>query len=488
MNNKKDFCLVDVHGYRYLYDFINCTFQQYDTLVYLLLEHLELFPISNIKSISAEKIKQENSNISKYSVNEIKIALNEVETIFQRIEKKKKLTSFYQYPLFKRTDIIKSLVRTTQIVIELTEKCNLDCTYCCYGDLYNNTSRNKKKNDSNSAITYLETLLNLKKEYLNSNIFESLVITFYGGEPLLNMNTIVNAVELISKIASPKSKIQYTITTNAVLIDKYIDFLIENDFKIYISLDGSRFQDEYRKFPNGTNSFDIVESNILLIQRKFPTFFKENIFFLTVLHNKNNILDVCDYFGKYDKFPSFSPLSKENLRVEKKTKFTEMSQLHTYSMRDIQIIKKKYPIIYNMYFNNQHRINSLLNPDLVDNVTDLLNDDLTIYPGGSCFLFENRVFVAIDGRLFLCEKSDRQFCFGKIHNGNIFIYRKRINDYYQTISSVFRQKCVNCYKKSVCDKCYFQESENICEGHCLQGLSDIYSILKKTIETNEIEL
>ena len=70
-------------------------------------------------------------------------------------------------------------------------------------------------------------------------------------------------------------------TTNAVLLDKYMDFLVENNFEILISLDGDKFNDSYRTFKNGTGSFDTVISNIDKLQSTYPIFFDKNIKFTT---------------------------------------------------------------------------------------------------------------------------------------------------------------------------------------------------------------
>lgn len=51
-------------------------------------------------------------------------------------------------------------------------------------------------------------------------------------------------------------------TTNGVLLNKYMDFLVSNDFSLLISLDGDEFNNSYRNNKLGRNSFSHVTDNI----------------------------------------------------------------------------------------------------------------------------------------------------------------------------------------------------------------------------------
>ncbi len=78
-------------------------------------------------------------------------------------------------------------------------------------------------------------------------------------------------------------------TTNATLIHKHIDFLVDNKFNIMISLDGNEGNDSYRIIKkNNKNSFSKVIKNIDFIKDKYPDYFKNNISFNAVLHNQNS--------------------------------------------------------------------------------------------------------------------------------------------------------------------------------------------------------
>lgn len=72
-------------------------------------------------------------------------------------------------------------------------------------------------------------------------------------------------------------------TTNAILLDRYMDFLAENEFRLLISLDGDEKGQSYRVDTKGKNSFDKVLANIQLLRSKYPSYFEHYVMFNSVL-------------------------------------------------------------------------------------------------------------------------------------------------------------------------------------------------------------
>ena len=61
-----------------------------------------------------------------------------------------------------------------------------------------------------------------------------------GGEPLVNFPAIQQIIEeakLLNK--NKKLDLMFNMTTNATLIHKYIDFIVENNIELLISFDGN---------------------------------------------------------------------------------------------------------------------------------------------------------------------------------------------------------------------------------------------------------
>ena len=157
------------------------------------------------------------------------------------------------------------------LILCLTERCNLCCSYCCYSG--NFVGQRRHSNRSMSREIAEKAIL----DYLgNEPVEESYYsITFYGGEPLLEFDLLRDMVLFADDLAKKKGKeIRYSITTNGTLLDdEKIDFFVEHQFMVQVSFDGpKRMHDRYRVFRNGTGSFDIVEKNLRRFVERYPDY------------------------------------------------------------------------------------------------------------------------------------------------------------------------------------------------------------------------
>jgi uncharacterized protein len=151
------------------------------------------------------------------------------------------------------------------LVLNVTNKCNLSCTYCYeYGaDRLTagegSKGTGKPKMDDDTARQSIDFLLR------NCGDRPQVSITFFGGETLLNFPAIRAAVEYAeTRAAAVKKRVHYSLTTNATLLsDEVIDFLTRHRFGITVSIDGAAGeQDRHRTFANGRGSFDTIAPRI----------------------------------------------------------------------------------------------------------------------------------------------------------------------------------------------------------------------------------
>ncbi|QDA31793.1 radical SAM protein [Thermococcus indicus] len=190
-----------------------------------------------------------------------------------------------------------------ELLLEVTDNCNFRCRYCVFGGNY------KDFRTHGYSFMTLETAIkaiDLYFEYLTEgallNPMREPTIAFYGGEPLLNFKLIEKCVEYVNQTYSDEFAPRYTITTNASLITKKIaEFLVKNDFDVFISLDGP--QEEHnrnRVLANGRGTFDLVIrgiSNLKNAQRKHDGSNKE-YFALITYDPKSNLYDITKFFGE----------------------------------------------------------------------------------------------------------------------------------------------------------------------------------------------
>lgn len=145
----------------------------------------------------------------------------------------------------KGLDVKKSLANCPQITFEITDACNLRCCYCAYGEMYDNyDKRNNTYMKSSKAIFFLEYLSNLWKSSYSLSRNSDIYISFYGGEPLLNFDLIEDVVEYFKSNDTGRKPV-FSMTTNGLLLNKHIDYLVNHNFKILVSLDGDKYNNSY---------------------------------------------------------------------------------------------------------------------------------------------------------------------------------------------------------------------------------------------------
>jgi len=138
-----------------------------------------------------------------------------------------------------------------ELKLTVATGCNLRCDYCFVD-----------KNRANQEMT-LETAQKSIEFFLGSKGKDK-ILKIYGGEPLLNFEVIKKAVFYAKKTARKKNKnLTLSLCTNAVLLNPvHVDFFKKNKFQLAISFDGSKqTHDKFRKFPNGTGTFDKITEN-----------------------------------------------------------------------------------------------------------------------------------------------------------------------------------------------------------------------------------
>ena len=147
------------------------------------------------------------------------------------------------------------------LVMNLTNQCNLACTYCYeFGEDKVATPDGKPKfMDLETAKASVDLLL---KE---SEGRKAIHITFFGGETLMNFPLLKEVVAYASDRAASEDRfIDFSLTTNATLLTPaIIQFLSDNSIGVTVSMDGpAEMHDKLRVFANGRGSYDIIEPRV----------------------------------------------------------------------------------------------------------------------------------------------------------------------------------------------------------------------------------
>ncbi|MCU0284855.1 MAG: radical SAM protein, partial [Acidobacteria bacterium] len=138
------------------------------------------------------------------------------------------------------------------ITLEVTSRCNLRCMYCIYNEPFK-----EARDHSPTDMSWNVARKSIDLLACNSKKAGELFITFYGGEPLLNLKVIKKSVAY-ARESLKERPLNFSITTNCTLVDESTSrFLAENNFSILASIDGPKdIHDNYRVDSNGNGSFD----------------------------------------------------------------------------------------------------------------------------------------------------------------------------------------------------------------------------------------
>jgi uncharacterized protein len=355
-------------------------------------------------------------------------------------------------------DIKRGFFNTDVIIFETTERCNLRCYYCAYGELYKDIKIRKERELSIvPAKALLDCIVEKRSSIVGYN--NRLTICFYGGEPLLCMTFIKEIVGYAKKIQPKNFYFKFDMITNGVLLNKHIDFLVKENFNITVSLDGNDYNNQYRVLKHNKPSYPLIYKNLKTLQKEYPKFFESNISFKAVLHNKNSATQIYKYFhAEFGKVANISPLRARDVEEDAQKEFWQMYTNYEESV--------KYTEDYSFLETNV--LNKLPDTLVVDEFATSVNEyiytdyneifwkkEKRIIPTNTCLPFQKRLFLTAGGDLMTCEKIDFKYSLGKIIDGKVEIDFENIAAFYNNVFSKIKGLCKKCFRTNTCSQCMF---------------------------------
>lgn len=203
-----------------------------------------------------------------------------------------------------------------EIVIEITEKCNLNCKTCTF-------------NKNEGGDINFKKIKSIIMECRNLNIK---AIRFTGGEPLLNKD-----IDKILKLAK-KNGLYVLLNTNATLAsESTLELLKENVDNILISLQG--FNSESDKFLTNSNlDFNEKIVNIVRIKSRVPITRIGTVISRTLIDNFGSYVSLIKKMG-IDNWELYRPMlkaSSEEFEISKKDLLKVMKYLVTLKRKNIK--------------------------------------------------------------------------------------------------------------------------------------------------------
>jgi len=173
-----------------------------------------------------------------------------------------------------------------QLILCLTERCNCKCRYCFLDA--NTTGEIMSKEIVHSAIQFAF------ERYQGNTV----IVSAFGGEPGTQETLIREMVEYSKSIKDNYDivNLKFAITTNGIISDSIIDFLIQNKFDVSLSMDGiEEVQNKQRPLANGSNSYDIA---IHTLTKLLKNNIRIRIRSTVTKYSVNKMTDAVHLFGK----------------------------------------------------------------------------------------------------------------------------------------------------------------------------------------------
>ncbi|MDU5210704.1 MAG: radical SAM protein [Clostridium sp.] len=396
-------------------------------------------------------------------------------------------------------EIIKN-IGIKELILIVTEECNLRCKYCVYSGNYDNNRIHKNNYmDDIIAKKAIHKYLNECKQFRKSNLFFKPIIGFFGGEPLLNFNVIKEAVRFSKDIY--KEKILYTMTTNAMLLtEEKLDFLVKNNFLLVISLNGDRYEnDRLRVDIKNSGSFDRVISNMKRLYEKYPQYYKENVSIAATFDNGTDMIKLREFFNTNE-------LVKEKLTVLSKVIDQHTSWYDRYSIEENKKYEKEIVELKEIFFKSikanepvELFLKKLLALPYFNILNRSINQELSEYKpkiqpySGAC-IPGSKLAVDYNGKLHLCEKINSKIPIGDVDGwidyNKISALINRFNSYMSNYCEKcpIQRLCPVCYKDIINDDGSFTLDYEICEKY-ISGqkrlFSEVYNLLEKGVQASE---
>ena len=333
------------------------------------------------------------------------------------------------------------------LILNLTGECNLRCKYCIYSENYLGEAKynpNIMNNEiAKSSINFL---------FSHSKKAPERIVSFYGGEPLLESNENIFRFSVdyaLKKSQQENLPIKFALTTNGLNLNKWANWLVENNFLLFVSLDGpEEIQDKWR----GKGTFNKIYEGIQKIREINEEYFKKNITFSSTFVNSNYLEELREFFTT--NFP------KNKLRVNGVKSIGLISNSKLKKEINLKGTKEKY-ICFAKEFTD-----TISNEKYPDNFLRALFDQMLLkiyhrkrgekisppWPTNTCIPGGKKLFVTQEGRFYPCEKiNGEDFCIGNIKEG---VNTKKVINLLEFYASSSNDFCTNCWGPRICGSCF----------------------------------
>lgn len=311
------------------------------------------------------------------------------------------------------------------LCLHVAHDCNLRCKYCfaSTGDF----GKGRKIMPPEVAIQAIDWVV--KKSGNRRNI----EVDFFGGEPLMAMETVMATVDYARTHETEWDKhFRFTMTTNGVLLnDENTKYLNENMDNCVLSLDGRKeVNDKNRVTVNGKGSYDLIVPKFLnLIRQRDKTkdYYVRGTFTRDNLDFSEDVLSIAD-------------LGIDSISVEPVT--ADDSDPYSLRVEDLPKIYAEYEKLAKIMLERKDF-------NFFHFQVDLAQGPCVIKRMRGCGAGCEYVAVTPDGDLYPCHQfvGKDEYKMGSVLNGT---FKTDIANAFAGLNIYTREDCQGCWARFYC--------------------------------------
>ena len=310
--------------------------------------------------------------------------------------------------------------------------CNLRCKYCFYSSIA------QSRTDANKGMMTLDTAKSVIKNAFEFTKGGDVYFTFQGGEPLLRgLEFFEEFTSLCNQLNIYGSKLSICVQTNGTLIDdEWCRFFKKHNILVGVSLDGDEELNDYRVYPDGSNSFNDIMQGIELLKKYDVAF---NVLSVLTKRLANNVRTSYRFFKQNDlRYLQYIPCLKP---------FDSEDNEYSMSNEDYSEYLNR---CFKIYYNDKMRGN-FVSVRQLDNYVLLANGQNAEQCGmnGPC---STQFVVEGDGSVYPCDcYGVDEWCLGNINESDFdALHRSEKSVEFLKESFKIKDECKTCRYFAIC--------------------------------------
>jgi len=372
----------------------------------------------------------------------------------------------------------------SQLVLSVTDRCNLRCGYCPHGaGLSHVRSHGNATMTTGTAIGAVSYFLDRCADRANPSI------SFYGGEALLEAE-LMEEVVAFARRHSRGPEITFSIDTNGLLLaESLIGWLRREEIYLQISLDGPPdLHDRNRRTAGGGRTCERILENVERLVRADRSA-ADRLSFIVTLTPPTDLVAISDFYAD---FPPFRRVGIERQPVVSVNYANLQGLSWPASGEDCEDLQRQIESARREYLSaiRENRreglgplIQALFEPDLIrlhHRNRSPLGETFTT--GANCRPGRRKLHVTVDGQYQPCERVGDVLSLGSVSTGIRPDDVGRLQlDFHQAVS----ERCRDCWALRLCRVCYSaQATERAAVGSGLPVPAATCRGVRRRVETD----